>query len=286
MKILFCLSVLIVWATAFPGAENGCGEDERGILRQPGDNWQEDCNRCRCLAAGVPGCTKKFCGGFPSLFEPVEPESKACLDSLGKTRQEGEKWEESADICSCGQGEVVCTSLTTVTDVKRDNTVILTTDGVNFPDNNQQVREASSIDQENMAAPALFTSALRDVSQTVQCRQAGITNCQAVNINLEYLETVKPGDSIRFIQGYQLSMKLRRAPLGPSSSSMSYSFSLSDGGEGTVTVRPNKGSRTGPSVFSSIRPVTGSVIFSVEACGHGCNVLYERNIEFFNQFED
>eukprot|EP00090_Calanus_glacialis_P041245 TRINITY_DN7257_c0_g1_i1.p1 TRINITY_DN7257_c0_g1~~TRINITY_DN7257_c0_g1_i1.p1 ORF type:complete len:285 (-),score=91.12 TRINITY_DN7257_c0_g1_i1:50-904(-) len=284
MKSLFCLSVLIVGASAFPQAENGCGEDERGILRQPGDSWQEDCNRCRCLAAGVPGCTKKFCGGFPSLFEP---ESKACLDSLGNSRQEGEKWEKSADICSCGQGVVVCTALTTVTDVKRDSTVILTTDGVNFPDNNNQVREASSIDQESTAAPALFTSAQKDVTQTAQCRQAGITNCQAVNINLEYLETaVKPGDSIRFIQGHQLSMKLRRAPSGSPSSTMSYSFSLSDGGEGTVTVRPNKGSRAGPSVFASIRPVTGSVIFSVEACGQGCNVLYERNIEFFNQFED
>ena len=81
---------------------------------RPVDNWKEDCNRCRCLAAGVPGCTKKFCGGFPSLCkyqvvqilhdfltsQPflVEPESKACLDSLGNTRQEGEKWEESADM--------------------------------------------------------------------------------------------------------------------------------------------------------------------------------------------
>ena len=44
---------------------------------------------------------------------------------------------------------MVCTALIAVTDVKRDNAVILTTDGVNFPDNNQQVREASGIGQEN-----------------------------------------------------------------------------------------------------------------------------------------
>ena len=114
MKSLFFFCVVIIGASAFPQAENGCGVNERGVLRQPGDNWQEDCNRCRCLAAGVPGCTKKFCGGFPSLGKYlkvclansfltsnpflVEPKPKTCLDSLGNTRQEGEEWEESADM--------------------------------------------------------------------------------------------------------------------------------------------------------------------------------------------
>ena len=93
--------------------ENGCGVDERGIARQPGDNWREDCNRCRCLTAGIPGCTKKFCGGFPTickfifgqnilrsrlLYVAAAPESKGCLDSLGNTRQEGEKWEDKSDM--------------------------------------------------------------------------------------------------------------------------------------------------------------------------------------------
>ena len=104
--------------------------------------------------------------------------------------------------------------------------------------------------------PTLFSSDLsREVSQTAQCKQAGVTNCRAVTINLELLETaVNPGDEINFISGADLSMKvdnveedkssvlnlffiqLRRAASGSATSTMSYSFSLLDGGEGTVTV--------------------------------------------------
>lgn len=316
--LFLCLVVLGVGA--FPQAENGCGVDERGIARQPGDNWREDCNRCRCLTAGIPGCTKKFCGGFPTISAP---ESKGCLDSLGNTRQEGEKWEDKADVCSCGQGVVVCTALIAVTDTKKDNPSSAAI-GVNFP-GGKQVKDASTCtDQggkqrgegetwkedcntcgcysgvaactevfcvdivlDTSEVPTLFSSDLsREVSQTAQCKQAGVTNCRAVTINLEQLETVNPGDEINFISGVDLSMKLRRAPSGSASSTMSYSFSLLDGGEGTVTVRPNKSVDTAPSVFASIKPVTGSVIYSVEACGRGCNVLYERDSDYFNQFED
>ena len=58
--------------------------------------------------------------------------------------------------------------------------------------------------------PPLFSSDLsRDVSQTVQCKQAGVTNCRAVTINLELLETaVTPGDEINFISGVDLSMQV------------------------------------------------------------------------------
>jgi hypothetical protein len=57
--------------------------------------------------------------------------------------------------------------------------------------------------------PTLFSSDLsREVSQTAQCKQAGVTNCRAVTINLEQLETVNPGDEINFISGFDLSMKV------------------------------------------------------------------------------
>ena len=58
--------------------------------------------------------------------------------------------------------------------------------------------------------PTLFSSELsQDVSQTAQCKQAGVTNCRAVTINLELLETVvNPGDEINFISGVDLSMKV------------------------------------------------------------------------------
>merc|ERR1711892_1326765 len=67
MNSLLLVCVLVVGASAFPQSQSGCGADERGAPRQPGDNWQEACNRCRCLASGRPGCTRKFCGDFPSL---------------------------------------------------------------------------------------------------------------------------------------------------------------------------------------------------------------------------
>merc|ERR1719228_2902835 len=139
-----------------------------------------------------------------------------------------------------------------------------------------------------MEAPALFLADLQaDVGSLAQCKQDGVQNCRAVTINLEYLESsIKPGDSLHFISGSDISMKLQRPPSKSSSGTLSYSFSLSDGGEATVTVRPSSEPSTGHSVFASIKPLTGPVIFSVEAWGKGCNVLYERDFGYFNQFED
>jgi len=57
----------------------------------------------------------------------------------------------------------------------------------------------------------LFTADLtRDVSRTVQCQQAGVSNCRAVKINYEYLATsVRPGELLGFIADSPLSMKVR-----------------------------------------------------------------------------
>merc|ERR1712008_647722 len=239
MNSLLLVCVLIFGASAFPQSQSGCGADERGALRQPGDNWQEASNRCRCLASGRPGCTRKFCGDFPSLAEPVES--------------------------------------------KRDNPSPVAAAGVNFPGSKQQPKGTAVTGQDSNTGATLFIADLtRDVSRTVQCQQAGVSNCLAVKINYEYLATsVQPGDSLGFMSGSALSMKLRRAPSGSSSSSLSYSFSLSDGGEGTVTVRPRTGS-----VFASVRPLTGAIMFAVESCGQACNVMYQRDTGYFNQFKD
>merc|ERR1711892_491703 len=222
MNSLLLVCVLVVGASAFPQSQSGCGADDRGALRQPGDNWQEACNRCRCL-----GCTRKFCGDFPSPAEPVES--------------------------------------------KRDNPSPVAAAGVNFPGSKQRPKDTAVTGQDTNTGATLFIAdPTRDVSRTVQCQQAGVSNCLAVKINYEYLATsVQPGDSLGFMSGSALSMKLRRAPSGSSSSSLSYIFSLSDGGEGTVTVRPHTGS-----VFASVRPLTGAVMFAVESCGQACTVLY------------
>ena len=144
----------------------------------------------------------------------------------------------------------------------------------------------------------LQSDSSRDVSKTAQCRQSGVQNCRAVTVNMESLQqSLNPGDSINLIQGLDLSLKvhldkdvsitynpylqLRRAPTGSPTSTLSYSFSLSDGGEATLTMRPSTGA-----VFASIKPVTGSAIYTVEPCGQGCNLLYKRDNQFFNKFQD
>merc|ERR1712013_208018 len=128
----------------------------------------------------------------------------------------------------------------------------------------------------------LQSDSSRDVSKTAQCRQSGVQNCRAVTVNMEYLEqSLNPGDSINLIQGLDLSLKLRRAPTGSHTSTLSCSFSLSDGGEATLTMRPSTGA-----VFASIKPVTGSALYTVEPCGQGCNLLYKRDNQFFNKFQD
>jgi len=92
-----------------------CGVDEKGVARTAGDSWKEDCNQCRCLESGVPGCTRRFCGSNPVF---VETESKVCRDSNGNAREEGTLWEEngSREVCTCIEGGVQCTSLQPVTD--------------------------------------------------------------------------------------------------------------------------------------------------------------------------
>merc|ERR1711963_449226 len=140
MKVFACLVLLVSTSVAFPQAKSGCGTNERGVARKPGDNWQEQCNRCRCLESGVPGCTKKFCGSIPGLFEPA---SKTCKDSDGNIREEGALWEEngSGEVCTCGKGVVLCTSLQPVTDNRKTKG---TEDvGVRFPELVQRKQLAS-----------------------------------------------------------------------------------------------------------------------------------------------
>jgi len=196
--MFLCLVVLGVGA--FPQAENGCGVDERGVLRQPGDNWQEDCNRCRCLTAGIPGCTKKFCGSFPTI---PEPESKGCLDSLGKTRQEGEKWEDKADICACGQGVVVCTELLAVTDTKKDDSSSAAV-GVNFPGVAQVADAATCTDQAGEKRGEGET--WKEDCNTCGC-YSGVAACTevfCVDIVLNTTEGCEPDWTVQAGWGHQL----------------------------------------------------------------------------------
>ena len=78
-----------------------------------------------------------------------------------------------------------------------------------------------------------------------------------------------------------MELEVVRGPADQSSPTLSYQFSLTDGGDGSLTYRPATSASQG--VF---RPTTGSVHYTVEACGDGCNVIYERDSDYFSQFED
>merc|ERR1712033_74773 len=125
--ILLLSACLAGYVSSVPADETGvgCGEDDEGVSRQPGDSWQEDCNRCRCLATGVKGCTRRWCGGGVS---------RKCVDSAGQERQDGESWEETPDICSCTEGLVVCTSLAVIPGTKKDKNSRVRFPGVNNQD--------------------------------------------------------------------------------------------------------------------------------------------------------
>merc|ERR1711915_360201 len=110
MKVLLCLAIVISTITSFPQSKTGCGVNERGVVRRPGDIWNERCNQCRCLRSGVPGCTRKFCESNPG-------QNKSCKDSEGNERSEGALWQEvkNRNVCACRAGVVLCGSLQPVT---------------------------------------------------------------------------------------------------------------------------------------------------------------------------
>merc|ERR1712228_291502 len=125
MKVLLCLAIVISTITSFPQSKTGCGVNERGVVRRPGDIWDEQCNQCRCLRSGVPGCTRKFCESNPG-------QNKSCKDREGNERSEGALWQEikSRNVCACRAGVVLCGSLQPVTTERNLRTQ---TSSISFP---------------------------------------------------------------------------------------------------------------------------------------------------------
>ena len=71
MQSVVLLCVLVGGSAAAPQTVASCGVDDEGRARLPGDTWRDDCNRCRCLSSGIPGCTKKLCGSFPVISKII-----------------------------------------------------------------------------------------------------------------------------------------------------------------------------------------------------------------------
>jgi len=265
---------------------NLCGSDERGIARVAGDTWQEDCNRCKCTDNLLPGCTKRFCGAFPQPPPPTtsQPTSSAprvggggggvmfpgdsraepsttvstlsCTDQSGQRREVGESWAEDCNTCRCGnKGIALCTH--------------------RFCINVEEFRKEKF----------LFTvDSTKNTEEIVQCSTEGARNCKAVRLNLQHLSPASTTDStfLKLLEGSEVEMQLVRGPADPSSDSLSYVFRLTDGGEGILTVRQSTST-----AYGTFKPINGAVHYNVEACkGEGCNVIFERDSNFFNNFED
>jgi len=254
--------------------QNRCGIDERGVPRVAGDTWKEDCNDCRCTDNLVPGCTRKLCGApttshpsssaprvggvmFPghSRGDPVTVTTLSCNDKNGTRREVGESWKEDCNNCRCGNtGVALCTHRFCINEEFKKDKFLFTVDST------------------------------KNVEEIVQCSNDGAKNCKAVKLNANHLSSTSTTDSqfLKLLPGSDVELEVVRGPADLSSDTLSYVFRLTDGGEGTLTVRQSTSK-----AYGSFKPIKGSVHYSVEACsGDGCNVIYERDRNFFNNFED
>ena len=130
-------------------------------------------------------------------------------------------------------------------------------------------------------AEYLFTvDTSKKTDEIIQCKSEGAKNCKAVNLNPEHLSS----SSSRFLKlfpGSDVELTVTRGPASQDTPTLSYQFSLTDGGQGSLTYRQST-----LALYGSFKPISGSVHYTVESCGAGCNVIYERDSNFFDQFQD
>ena len=94
------------------------------------------------------------------------------------------------------------------------------------------------------------------------------------------LRSLQAGATMELVADEGVLMTLRRDPEVTTSGGVSLAFLLSDGGEGNIVVGTNG------AMFGSIKPLTGSVHYTLQSCGEQCSVLMERPSDWFNQFQD
>jgi len=134
--------------------------------------------------------------------------------------------------------------------------------------------------------PVLFeVDTERNVSNTVQCNQDQVLSCKAVKLDTVLLQSLTPGSVVMLLNDTDFTMELVSPPSVSNLPSISYSFILSTGGEATLTTRQGGGLAIQPSVYASIHTYT-KWIYNVESCGTNCTVMYRRDANYFNQFED
>merc|ERR1712110_725902 len=148
---------------------------------------------------------------------------------------------------------------------------------VHFPTDEAQQRRVDFKSTSGSTSSLLIV--VDETSDKAQCNQAGVTRCRGV-VTWEMLRSLKAGATMDLVAGEAVLMTLRRDPEVTISGGVSLSFLLNDGGEGNIVVGTNG------SMYGSIKPLTGSVHYTLESCGRGCAVLMERPSDWFNQFQD
>jgi len=250
--------------------------DSDGVSRLVGEEWEEECNSCKCNEGGLAGCTKKICSTA----------NNGCIDRLGLARQEGETWfverAGRSNQCKCNSGNVFCVaesdSVTApvIPSIRVTGAEEETGSKINFP---EERRAAAGVRSSRRGGEALLRI-VEEASQASQCSQAGVTRCRGVQANLALIKTLRAGSTLDLVQGEGLAMELRSLPKITRSGGFSLAFLLADGGEANIVIG------TSGSMFGSIKPLSGDVHQVLESCGDNCSVLMERSSDFFNQFKD
>jgi len=182
--------------------------------------------------------------------EPEPAPVPHCTDKAGGRKEVGQSWKEDCNNCRCGtNGKSLCT-LRFCIDVSNRDGYLFTVD----------------------------TS--KNTDGIIQCKADGAKNCKVVKLNLQHLSS-SSSQFLKLFPGSDVQLEVKRGPEDLNSSSLSYHFTMTGGGEGSLTYRQST-----LSAYGSFRPDSGSVHYTVESCGEGCNVIYERDSDYFNQFED
>jgi len=107
----------------------------------------------------------------------------------------------------------------------------------------------------------------------------GVEKCTAVMGDMVFMRSLKAGTKLTLLPDI-LPMEVRRNVEDTISGWFSLSFSTDDGGEASLIVGTNG------SIYGSVNPGSGDILYAIEPCGEGCNVLLQRNRSYFNNLED
>ena len=106
MRFLLIICLFVLVGHRVESAPNN--SETPGKKCEPGTSWQEDCNFCFCLDAGVGACTRKLCNGvgyelFSTAEKPKVPSGNQCLP--------GSTWKSQCNSCICSDnGLPACTT--------------------------------------------------------------------------------------------------------------------------------------------------------------------------------